>query len=236
MTLDDLRRFREDISPDVIHLTRRNTDGLSALQVLQKIVREGFITPTFAPRVHVKSAENTNVIKGNHPAVCFTEQPLPSLAITVQILPRNYEPYGLIFDKRYVYHLGGRPVIYSDDTARDALREDMKYLWSFYNPNLRYDDKPWPVDWTHEREWRFRVPDEVDPLPGFPLNFCEPPRPDYEPVRVLVLTKRDAAEMDCFLKCLRVSPPSISDPGPVQRQYEKGITAARVVCLETLGS
>ena len=242
--LEELRQHREDISPDVVHLTRRDSflderSGepvqVSAMQVLQKIVSEGFIIPTFALRVYGSSTEPRPVIKGKHPAVCFTEQPLRSLPTTLRILHWKYEPYGVILDKRYVDQLGGRPVIYGDDETLNALPQDLKYLWSFFNPILGDPDNPAPVDWTHEREWRFRVPDEEDPMPGFPLNFTYASCPQYKPFRILVHSRDDAAQMDGLLQRLRANPPLVAQKsGPVQRKYEKGIAAARVICLESL--
>ena len=235
--LEELMASREDISPDVIHLTRANPElGLSAMQVLQKMVREGFITPTFAPRRYGARAEERHVIKGKHPAVCFTEQPLGTLPATLRILAWLYEPYGLIFDKRYVYHLGGRPVIYGDDDAFAALPRSLEYLWSFFDPNRRdAQGKLSPVDWTHEREWRFRIPDGEDELPGFPVNFCEPSCPEHTPFRILVESEGHASQMRAFIERLQASPPIIAPRGSVvQEKYEQGIAAARVISLENL--
>jgi len=63
----------------------------------------------------------------------------------------RYEPTGLIFRKRHVYALGGRPVIY--DVTEDAKG----YLpthqwWRIVNFDLRNENNI--VDWPHEREWR----------------------------------------------------------------------------------
>ena len=52
---------------------------------------------------------------------------------------------------------GGRPVIYGDKALLARLHEDDKYLWVQYDPIPDEMLGNYPLDWTHEREWRARV-------------------------------------------------------------------------------
>jgi hypothetical protein len=56
-----------------------------------------------------------------------------------------------MFDKRYVYSNGGRPVLYDEpEEAKKLLPPDQ--WWRIVKLDL--NDKDHIVDWTHEREWR----------------------------------------------------------------------------------
>ncbi|MFI6239877.1 hypothetical protein ACIBEF_08375 [Micromonospora sp. NPDC050795] len=83
----------------------------------------------------------------DQPTICFSESPESHL---VHLLERGWQPWGLLFNRQWVYDQGGAPVSY----LRRARWEQR-----------RREDKPWSVrleadptygwsDWTHEREWR----------------------------------------------------------------------------------
>jgi len=76
------------------------------------------------------------------------------------------------FRKDDLFDYDGRPVIYSDEASlgkrlitpggdeapwvyEGGIPEDMQYLWVGYGPNDVWY-RPYPNDWTHEREWRAR--------------------------------------------------------------------------------
>lgn len=84
-----IRAARTDLTDYVIHLTRwvvaagpleeRMRDGINRLK---DILRCGFLRPTTAPRITVQKNRN-NTVRGPHPAVCFTEQPLEQIPETL---------------------------------------------------------------------------------------------------------------------------------------------------------
>lgn len=157
---------RSDMTGTVTHLTKEaKIDGkdLSALEVLVKILKDKKLKG---------STTESGFIVGSRRAVCFQETPLYSLSENIiyeeelEEKSKNpkvrYRPFGLSFDKQYIYEKGGRPVIY------DKTREAKEYLpsnqyWRIVPYDLSDDDKI--IDWTHEREWR--VPDNVK----FTLNM-----------------------------------------------------------------
>lgn len=92
---------RPDISDKVIHVTRGATYE-DALNALLTIVGEG------------RLLGGTGMVRGNYPCICFTEAPLPAIAdgfVNADSFTR-YSPFGLMFDKSWLYFNGGRPVIY----------------------------------------------------------------------------------------------------------------------------
>lgn len=132
---------RSDISEKLIHFTRGATYE-DALECLLTIVGEG------------RLIGGNDMIRGGYRCVCFTEAPLPALAggfVNANSFSR-YSPFGLMFDKTWVYAHGGRPVIYQPDGDFNALPEGMRWR------HVRYDPLGTPpIDFTWEREWRIPV-------------------------------------------------------------------------------
>jgi hypothetical protein len=156
-----IRDARHDVTDWVIHWTRQQPieeKYKSAFQVLQHILQCGYLKPTFASReLRTVAGKVKNTIQGPHQAVCFTDQPLWAFIQSCKVSTR-YSPYGIAFEKRPLFEYGGRPVIYGDTSLLSRLCDEDKYLW------VRYDPVPsttqigdYPLDWTHEREWRARV-------------------------------------------------------------------------------
>lgn len=143
-------RLRSDISTYLTHLTREN-DDLSGIDVLIKILKEKTLL----------GSTNSGFIQGSDRAVCFQDAPLYS--ITQNLIHEQfnrdelggkirYRPYGISFNKKYIFNKGGRPVIYEQkDIARKKYPDD---LWRIVSFDL--NDKNNIVDWTHEREWRVK--------------------------------------------------------------------------------
>ena len=85
-----IRDERCDVTDYVIHLTRsevRTRDGkhvvAHGLTVLMEILDSGVLTPSYAPRT--TRYQNRNLtIRGPHPDVCFTDQPLSQILVTVR--------------------------------------------------------------------------------------------------------------------------------------------------------
>lgn len=149
----------------LIHFTRQA--GAPARDVLRTILVEGVLRPGFAPR----GREPRSTIYGPIPAVCFSEQPL---AAYIDYLDARREPwamagYGLLVHKHDVFVAGGLPVIYGMDHCVELSEGDEGYdpQRRLLRPtDLPYDEQyrfvtfvptrsPHPIDWTHEREWRW---------------------------------------------------------------------------------
>jgi hypothetical protein len=152
---------RSDLSQWVVHLVRHIgeiTPGYigSSFDILRSILREGCIRPSTAPFI-------TNYFPAG--AACFYDAPPHVWPEIVNTNPNARQPFGLIVQKTVLWHLGGRPAIYTDQTSQEYWPEQERYR--IIHTNLtRY---PQPVDWTHEREWR---------VPG-PLGLYQPNIP-YE--------------------------------------------------------
>lgn len=155
------RQSRPDATDYLIHWTKGSTDGsgndISAFDALKLIVRCGYLMPSFGPRPGPSAGRQGVVIRGPHPAVCFTEQPLHSFIRCCSTLPSRYPAYGVALRKDRLFVYGGRPVVYGDETILTALSRDWKYLWAPFNPASDSVSCGNPVDWTHEHEWRARA-------------------------------------------------------------------------------
>ncbi len=156
-----IKQARFDVTDYLIHWTRwsPNADGspVKAFDVLKAIIQCGYLKPSFAPKNRVTVGGRENTIKGPNPAVCFTEQPLKSFIESCHALSDRYQPYAVAVRKDRLFKYGGRPVIYGDEDLLNKLPAEYKYLWVRYNPIPNVQLGGYPVDWTHEREWRARA-------------------------------------------------------------------------------
>lgn len=151
--------YRTDISMGLVHLTK-GSGNLNALGVLMKILQEKTLIGSTNQTV---DGHPRGFICGNNSVVCFQDVPLYSLSENVYWeqklhkqnpnVPIRYVPFGLRFDKRYIFRNGGRPVIYEDThVAKRFLPEDE--YWRIVKLDLGNDENI--IDWTHEREWRIK--------------------------------------------------------------------------------
>ena len=134
-----------------------------ALFMLRCALRHGKLWATWAIRGGVRT------IYGPSPAVCFSEMPIAAFLEAGAQRQRRGEamsPYALIFPKNEMFRLGANPVIYGLDdrntfplystnvSARmfpnSVLPSREQYRYVTYNPASER-----PIDWTHEREWRW---------------------------------------------------------------------------------
>ncbi len=158
---------RQDMTNWLLHFTRKSEHG-NAKEVLRSILVEGVIRPGFAPRG--KKGLLRLTVYGPTPAVCFSEQPLN--AFVQYLSARNDREamagYGILIHKQDVYVAGGLPVVYGlreaeelsrteqgYDPERRLLRPehlpfDLQYRYMVFVPTGNK-----PIDWTHEREWRW---------------------------------------------------------------------------------
>jgi len=130
---------RADISDKLVHFTSPGDDWEEAYRRLKSILSSQRII-----------AGNEKV-KGRHLCVCFTEAPLLSLHGGL-LNPTNYSrysPFGVIFDKKWVFEKGGRPVIYQSEAEYYDLPESLRWR------HVRYEPANSPaIDFSWEREWR----------------------------------------------------------------------------------
>ena len=152
-----IKANRQDVTDWVIHWTRTQYNGgktQPSWGILKDILKCGYLKPSKAPRpVDTPVGRvNCDTIRGDFPVVCFSEQPLSAFLASFFANGSRYSGCGIAFEKRHLFHYGGRPVIYGDKDMLDRLHKEDKYLWFNYDP-LRQP----PIDFTHEREWRAKV-------------------------------------------------------------------------------
>ncbi len=132
--------FRDDLSDRLVHLTKGENNR--PFETLVSILNDRALRG------------GTGFIKGKHTCVCFSEAPLSKLP---QILSTphddvKYKPYGVMFEKSWIFARGGRPVIYQPDSDYALLPDSKKHL------HVRFElGREYAVDHTWEREWRVSV-------------------------------------------------------------------------------
>lgn len=126
---------RNDISDKLIHFTSGENYN-DAYNRLRKIINDGHLIA------------NGTKIKGGYKCVCFTEAPLVSLqgGLVNPNAYSRYSPFGILFEKKWIYKQGGRPVFYQSDEEFQLLPESLRWRHMRYEP----DD----IDFSWEREWR----------------------------------------------------------------------------------
>lgn len=179
-----IRQARPDVTDYLIHWTRsQEVDGkrLEPFDILKLIIKDGFLKPTFAPRSRFTVGGIANTIKGEFPAVCFTEQPLDAFIRSCNAQPGRYQPYGVAVRKERFFAYGGRPVLYGDQHLFQVLPEELEYLWARFQPIPGSGVAGYPLDFTHEREWRARVNEyhylELGTTPSEGVPLLLPPDP-----------------------------------------------------------
>lgn len=152
----------------LIHFTKKN-ETKNALDVLVEILSDGLLKPAWAFRKTVGSGKVNRTIFGPKPAVCFSEQPVGLLLDYVNNRP-GAEPYGVFVHKYDAFAEGALPAIYglshfSELQFGDSgyvpdqrtinpillpVKEQFRYVGFSFNRGGQA-----PMDWTHEREWRW---------------------------------------------------------------------------------
>lgn len=143
-----------------------NVDNrLSPFFVLRRIVRRLQILATWSRRPPQGSA----TIYGPYPAVCFTEMPLAAFVAYSADRTSRHErisSYGISIPKCQMFRCGARPVIYGSSLEvrpvdrSDGYRglepavfaDEELFRYVAYDPTRA---EPCPLDWSHEREWRW---------------------------------------------------------------------------------
>jgi hypothetical protein len=145
--------MRDDVSNKLVHLTKGNSTETSlhrseACIILIKIMTEKTLNG------------DIGCIKGKHKCVCFSEAPISKFSYLLyktgisegDLNNFQYQPYGVMVDKKWLFSKGGRPVIYGEAAEYSELPEGMRYRHVRYEPTKRF-----PVDHTDEREWRIKI-------------------------------------------------------------------------------
>lgn len=90
-------------------------------------------------------------------AVCLTECPWTSLLAHAN----NYSPYGIGFNKAFIFGTGGAPAFYvradyfDKQQWADHIYTFVTPFWPPYRPKSKNKLKSFKnIDYTHEREWR----------------------------------------------------------------------------------
>lgn len=136
-------------------------DIISPFFVLRRVIRNLQLLSTWSYRNGQKT------IYGEFPVVCLTEMPISEFvktSIDRESKGQKISNYGLIFNKKQMFSIGSRPVIYGTSQSYSVFDEnntkflspsifDKKELYRYVAFNL--DRLPYPIDWTHEREWRW---------------------------------------------------------------------------------
>ncbi len=132
---------RDDVSDKLIHFIKGDSRD-AAFNTLRTILNEH------------RLIGGTGCIKGQFNCVCFSEAPLTALenGLLNGSAYSRYKPFGIMFDKKWIFEQGGRPVIYQPNSEYDVLPPSHKWRHVRYEPNADS-----VVDFTWEREWRLRV-------------------------------------------------------------------------------
>lgn len=126
---------RADLSTDLVHWIKADSDE-EAFETLKRIVSERALIG------------GDGHIRGGYHCVCFTEAPE---SMFHQTGDNRYRPFGIRVSKKWLFSLGGRPVIYQPDAEFNLLCESQKWRHVRYEPDL--ED---PIDFSWEREWRIQ--------------------------------------------------------------------------------
>jgi len=190
--IGDILNFRTDISPFLVHMTRRlglvtPYDSLGQiLQQRQLICGQTLVSDA---RYGMYTDDLEEEVKHRlFGAVCFTETPLAEVHNLLEIAYRNINlaPYGLVFLKERLERRGVSPVLYLNNMAEDKdsvfqalcdLRvhngdeaEQLLPLLAVFGrkiwPPGAAQRPPGDVDFRWEREWRL-------PYVRSPLAFTE---------------------------------------------------------------
>lgn len=158
----------------------------SAFEVLKKILHDGFIHSSWSMR------NLTPSIYGPKSAVCLTEMPLYALLEYAKVRGERsgyVGNYGLAFKRNELFNAGARPVIYGlTGTFKEAEYDEKsvcqgrlldescgigKHEQYRYVSTILHKKKGKTIDWTHEREWRWALPDDRYGVPGLPFFLAK---------------------------------------------------------------
>lgn len=212
-----------------------------AFAVLSKIIIDGHIRGTWAFR------NNRPTIYGPRAAVCFTEMPLYALIdYAKQRRADSVNTYAIGVLKRELFSAGGRPVIYglTGKHAEQRPPQPNSGGWPrklapstgiHESEQYRYvamsTDPDRPIDWSHEREWRWADHRDQCTCPGLPIWLSDEPV-SFSRVFVVVSNTNEAEQVLGVLKELYDS--GANDFG--HSFSKKALKDTSVISLEELES
>lgn len=188
-----------------------------AFQVLLKILHDGFLHSGWSRR------NGSPTIYGPRSAVCFTEMPLHAFLKYADDRGNKtglISRYAIALKRKELFKAGGRTVIYGLSTPHVesdgyetgvyqgrclsvaetglGLQEQYRYVATSLDSD-RF------IDWTHEREWRWPLPENSLHLPGLPLFLDEYYGKFFSEILVFVETCDEKREVLNYLKTLHDS-------------------------------
>lgn len=213
--------MRHDITKWMIHFTSdffdKNDQGElkgqgSAYDVLKTILRINGLRPSYSLR------KNKTTLFGGDPVICATEMPIYSL---IEYVKSRHDPtmvggYGIAFLKKEFFKMGARPVIYGLSNKENLkYKEDGQYIRILKETDLslveQYRYVPFNlfhnkwIDWSHEREWRWKMTDLFSDITQKGSNGCyehfygipifSDEKKSFSEVGILVWTKEEAKEI-----------------------------------------
>lgn len=211
--------------------------------VLKKILHDGFIHSSWSLR------KMTPSIYGPKSAVCFTEMPLYALLDYAKVRGEKsgyVGNYGIAFRRNELYAAGARPVIYGlssdfketdvddngvfqgrllDSSCGIGKQEQYRYV-----STMLHKKKGVTIDWTHEREWRWALPDDRYGVPGLPFLLSNTYADFFSEIIIIVCTDEEQEDLLLHLK-------NLYDAGSRNTGFEynkKMISSAKVLSLETI--
>jgi hypothetical protein len=130
--IDDILHFRTDLSPFLVHLTKK-TDDLDASDVLRTIIEEKELRQSdnrisdarFG--IDLRTIHNEDEKKDLFCAICFSETPLNEIHSLLEVNNRkvDLQPYGLVFEKEKLAKKNVAPVFYiynEEDSKKEVLK------------------------------------------------------------------------------------------------------------------
>jgi hypothetical protein len=103
--------IRDDLSANLIHLTRGESDQAAANAFLAILKSQQLLG-------------SVRDIRGGYKCVCFSEAPLAKLAYLLASTSQSamrYKPFGVMIAKQWVFDKGARPVIYQPEAEYELL-------------------------------------------------------------------------------------------------------------------
>ena len=224
-------------------------ENASAFDVLLKILHDGFIHSGWSLRNFIPT------IYGPKSAVCLTEMPLYALVEYAKFRGRYsgyVGNYGIAFRRNELFAAGGRPVIYGlsrepveAETTPDGVYQGRildiektgmplceQYRYVKTQMLKSYDHSIHPVDWTHEREWRWALLDDSMGVPGLPFFLSKEHADFFSDIVIIVGTEEERNAVLSHLK-------NLYDSGGTNTGLNyniKMIAAAKVLALDSLAS
>ena len=161
-----------------------------AMFMLRAALRNGRLWATWSYRNKMRT------IYGPNPAVCFTDMPIAAFVEASRGRYARGEAMGevaLVFPKIDMRKLGARPAIYGLSEEPPILPRSIdrgpRVFPEYVLPlreQYRYITDHYPIDWSHEREWRWPCRDMYPSFTSDPAEeWSDIPGLDFYEARIL---------------------------------------------------